>query len=132
MAGLLRKLSYLGLATLFSATTWAAEVKGILLDKSCSSKAEERIASGTGDGPMMEGGMLAAEAHTLECLQMSACQKSGYGVYTSENKYLLFDAVGNRKAIEALKTSKRITDIRVEVTGEVQGNTIRVVSLKLL
>jgi len=121
-----------GLVGLLAASAGAADVKGVLLDKDCSSKAEERIGGGAGDAPLIQGGMLAAEAHTLECLRMPACEKSGYGVYTTDGKYLLFDAAGNRKAIEALKLAKRITDIRVEVSGEIQGNTIKVVTLKLL
>jgi hypothetical protein len=110
----------------------AAEIKGILLDKDCSSKAEESISAGDSSAPAIEGGMLAAEAHTRECLRAPACEKSGYGVYTADRKFLLFDAAGNRKAIEALKLSKRETDIRVQVTGEIQGDTIKVDTLKLL
>ena len=132
MSGFLRKLNFLGLTFLLASAASAAQIKGVLLDKDCSSKAEESLSSGTGDTPEIAGGMLAAEAHTLECLRAAACEKSGYGVYTSDNKYLLFDAAGNRKAIEALKLAKKTTDIRVEVTGEVQGNTIKVVTLKLL
>ncbi len=116
----------------FLLTASAAEIKGVLLDKDCSSKAEESISSGTPDGPSIEGGMLAAEAHTRECLRAPACEKSGYGVYTSDRKFLPFDAAGNRKAIEALKVSKRETDIRVEVTGQIEGDVIKVATLKLL
>lgn len=120
------------LFTTFLLTASAAEINGVLLDKDCSSKVEESISSGTPDGPSIEGGMLAAEAHTRECLRAPACEKSGYGVYTSDRKFLLFDAAGNRKAIEALKVSKRETDIRVEVTGEIEGGIIKVATLKLL
>lgn len=123
---------FLSISFLLAASASAAEVKGILLDKNCSSKAEESISSGDPSGPAIEGGMLAAEAHTRECLRAPACEKSGYGVYTSDRKFLLFDAAGNRKAVEALKLSKRETDIRVTVTGEIQGDTIKVVTLKLL
>ncbi|HUA83300.1 MAG TPA: hypothetical protein VMB85_05535 [Bryobacteraceae bacterium] len=116
----------------FLLTASAAEIKGVLLDKDCSSKAQETISSGTLGAPSIEGGMLAAEAHTRECLRAPACEKSGYGVYTSDSKFILFDAAGNRKAIEALKLSKRESDIRVEVTGQIEGNTIKVATLKLL
>ena len=117
---------------MFLFTASGAEIKGILLDKDCSSQAEESISSGSPDGPSIQGGMLAAEAHTRECLRAPQCEKSGYGVYTADGKFLVFDGAGNRKAIEALKLSKRETDIRVEVSGEIQGATIKVVTLKLL
>ena len=116
----------------FMLTASAAEIKGVLLDRNCSSKAEEMITSGSPDGPSLQGGMLAAEAHTRECLRSPECEKSGYGVYTREGKFFPFDAAGNRKAIEALKLSKRETDVRVQVSGEVQGDSIKVVTLKLL
>lgn len=126
------RFSFLFAVIFLASTASAAEIKGILLDKDCSSKVEETITTGAPDGPSIEGGMLAAEAHTRECLRAPACEKSGYGVYTSDQKFLQFDAAGNRKAVEALKLSKRETDIRVQVTGEIQGDTIKVATLKLL
>ena len=112
----------------FAAASSAAEVKGILIDDMCSSKAEVRIVS----GPRLEGGMIVAEAHTRECALMPACEKSGYGVFTYENKFLKFDAAGSRKALAALRASKKEDDLKVEVTGEIQGDTIKVASLKLI
>ncbi len=112
----------------FAAAASAAEVKGILMDQMCSSKAEVRIVS----GPRLEGGMIVAEAHTRECALMPACQKSGYGVFTYDQKFLKFDAAGSRKALAALKASKKEDDLKVEVTGEIEGDTIKVASLKLI
>ena len=128
---MLRFSSILLCAFVLTLPASAAEFKGVLLDKNCSSKADESISSGTPDSPSISGGMLVAEAHTRQCLRAAACEKSGYGIYTADGKYLPFDAAGNRKAVEALKLSKRETDIRVEVTGEVQGGVLKVATLKL-
>ena len=77
--------------------------------------------------------MLWAYTHTRQCLLMPACRRSGYGVYTYETtKYLSFDAAGNRKALALIEATKKPEDMRVEVTGEIQGDTIKVDSLKLL
>ena len=105
----------------------AAEVKGVLMDKACSGKAEVRVLS-TG----IEGGMIVAEAHTRECALMPACEKSGYGIFTYDNKFLAFDQAGSRKALAAIKASKKLDDLEVVVTGEIKGDTIKVESLKLL
>ena len=105
----------------------AAEVKGVVMDQACSGKAEVRVLS-TG----IEGGMIVAEAHTRECALMPACQKSGYGIFTWDNKFLKFDEAGSRKALEAIKASKKLDDLEVQVTGEIKGDTIKVESLKLL
>jgi len=56
-------------------------------------------------------------------------RKSGYGVSTADNKYLAFVAAGNDQAVAALKTSKKKE--KVKITGEVDGETIKVSSLKL-
>ena len=120
-------LRTLAIAGLLAGLASAEEVKGILMDKMCSGKAAVRVLS-TG----IEGGMIVAEAHTRECALMSACQKSGYGVYTSDNKFLSFDEAGNRKAVEAIKASKKLDDLEVEVTGQIKGDTLKVETLKLL
>ncbi len=112
----------------FAAVASAAQIQGILIDQLCSSKAEVRIVS----GPRLVGGMIVAEAETRECALKPACQKSGYGVFTYDNKFLKFDPAGNRKALAALKASKKEDDLKVEVTGEIQGDMIKVASLKLM
>ena len=89
----------------FAAVASAAQIQGILIDQLCSSKAEVRIVS----GPRLEGGMIVAEAETRECALKPACQRSGYGVFTYDNKFLKFDPAGNRKALAALKRRRRKT-----------------------
>lgn len=128
MTSLMRSLYCLGLIPIFAAgASQATEIKGVLMDRACSPKAEVRVLS-TG----IEGGMIVAEAHTRQCALMPACEKSGYGVFTYDNKFLAFDQAGNRKALAAIKESKKLDDLEVEVTGEVKGDTIHVESLKLL
>jgi hypothetical protein len=126
MKTLLRSLIVVGS---FAMVAHAEEIKGILMDRMCSGKADLRISGATG---LLVGGRIVAEAHTRECLLMPECQKSGYGVYTSDNKFLKFDEAGNRKALAAIRASSKLDDFEVEVTGEVKGDSIRVVSLKLL
>jgi len=97
----------------------AADIHGVLMDKMCSAKA-------------VKGGQSAAAAHDRECALMPPCQQSGYGVFTEDNKFLVFDSAGNTKALAALKKSKKKDDLKVIVTGDVQGDTIKVASLKLI
>jgi hypothetical protein len=96
----------------------AAQIQGILMDKMCSAKTAT-------------GGQKAAAEHDRDCAVANACQRSGYGVYTADNKWLNFDADGNKQAIAALKTSTKKDDLKVTVEGDVQGDTIKVASLKL-
>ncbi len=129
----MKKLSRLlilpGLLSSLAALAPAADIKGVLMDQMCSGKADLRISGATGT---LVGGRIVAEAHTKECVLMPQCQKSGYGVYTSDNKFLKFDEAGNRKALAAIKASTKLDDFEVEVTGEVKDDTIKVATLKLL
>jgi hypothetical protein len=122
-------LVFMALPCRFAMAATAEDFKGILIDEKCSGKADLRISGATG---LLEGGRIVAEAHTRECLLMPECVKSGYGVYTSDNKFLKFDEAGNRKALALIKASTKLDDFEVEVLGEVNGDSIKVVSLKLL
>jgi hypothetical protein len=104
--------------TLLAGLAAAAQVNGVLMDKMCSMKAAKE-------------GQQAATIHTRECALMPPCQKSGYGVYTTDNKFLTFDDAGNAKALVALNASKKKDNLKVRVTGDVQGDTIKVANLKL-
>jgi len=70
------------------------------------------------------------DAHTRECALK--CQASGYGIITKDHEYLKFDAAGNSKIAEALKASDKKDHLRVDVTGDVSGDTLQVTSIKLL
>lgn len=84
-----------------------------LVDVSCSKKAAAN-----------------PDAHTRECAL--ACEKSGFGILTSDHQFLKFDAAGNREIADALKASHEKDHLRVNVRGEVKGDTLQVSSVKLL
>lgn len=69
------------------------------------------------------------DAHTRDCALK--CASSGYGIITSDQKFLKLDAAGNSKIVEELKASNKTDHLRVNVTGDVQGDTLSVKSIKL-
>ena len=69
------------------------------------------------------------DAHTKACALK--CEKSGFGIYTSDKKFLKFDADGNKKVVDALQATDKKDHLRADVTGDVQGDTIKVSSFKL-
>ena len=71
-----------------------------------------------------------ADAHTRECVL--ACEKSGFGIVTEDKKFLKFDADGNAKILQQLKSSDKTDHLRVNVSGDVDGDTLKVTSVKLL
>jgi hypothetical protein len=96
----------------------AAEVEGVLMDRMCSMKAAK-------------DGKKAATMHTRQCAMMPDCEKSGYGVFTADNRFLAFDRAGNEQASAALKASTKKDNLRVKVNGEINGDSIKVANLKL-
>jgi hypothetical protein len=96
----------------------AAQIDGVLMDKMCSATAVKQ-------------GQTFAMSHDTKCALEPACQKTGYGVFTADNKFIALDAAGNAKAAAALKATKKTDNLMVTVDGEVTGDTIKVASLKL-
>jgi hypothetical protein len=70
------------------------------------------------------------DAHTRDCALM--CAKSGYGIVTSDQHFLKFNAAGNQKILDELKASSKKDHLRVNVTGDVEGDTLKVSSVSLL
>lgn len=70
------------------------------------------------------------DAHTRSCAL--ACVKSGFGILTSDGQFLKFDATGNREIKKELEASHEKDHLRVNVKGEVQGDTLKVSSVSLL
>ena len=70
------------------------------------------------------------DAHTRDCALQ--CAASGFGILTKDQKFLKFDAAGNAKIVEALKASTKKDHLRVNVSGEVEGDTLKVTSIQLL
>jgi hypothetical protein len=97
----------------------AADITGTLVDRHCAA----RIA---------KGGQPAAQSHTLECALMPDCVAAGYAVYTTEGKLFILDSAGNKTAEAALRASQKKNDLRVQVSGQVSGDSIKVATLKLL
>ena len=70
------------------------------------------------------------DSHTRACALK--CEASGFGIVTKDKHFLKFDAQGNASIAEALKASDKKDHLRVDVSGEVQGDTLKVASVKLL
>ena len=68
-------------------------------------------------------------AHTKKCAL--GCAKSGFGIVTSDGKFVKFDEAGNAKALAALKATDKEKDIKAKVEGTVDGDTVQVTSVEI-
>jgi hypothetical protein len=70
------------------------------------------------------------DAHTRDCALK--CQGGGYVIVTGDKHILKLDAKGNEDVVAALKASDKKDHLRADVSGDVQGDTLKVTSFKLL
>lgn len=83
--------------------------------------------SGTVVDTMCKGKDLAN--HTRQCAL--GCAKGGFGLVTSDGKFVKFDESGNAKALEALKASTKDKDLHATVSGKMSDGVIQVDSIEL-
>ncbi len=57
--------------------------------------------------------------------------RSGYGLLTDDKKVLKFDKAGNEKAKLFIASLKKDKDIKVDVTGTVNGENMTVTKIDL-
>jgi len=69
------------------------------------------------------------DSHTRDCALK--CAKSGFGIITSDNRYLRFDQAGNEQVLSQLRSSDKKDHLRVNVDGDVQGDTLHVKTVTL-
>lgn len=115
---MIRKAILLAAALLLSGVVFAQEgskqsvsIKGLVIDNMCN----------TGKGGTAKG-------HTVSCALMPDCQASGYAVIEKEKSYK-FDAEGNKRVLEILKTTKTKKGVMVEVAGTLNGDVLSVDSI---
>lgn len=104
-----RLLGFTATFVLFSAAALAETWNGTVVDSMCKGK---DVAN-----------------HTRQCAL--GCAKSGYGIVTSDGKFIKFNEEGNAKALAAIKSSTKEKDLRAKVTGTMDGDVINVESIEL-
>jgi hypothetical protein len=102
-----------------SSRAFAADdtVKGHLVDVACASEEGQKPNFGA--------------KHSKGCLQMPDCEKSGYAVLTEDKKIIRFDASGNAQAKKFIADLTKKNDIRVVVSGTLNGDHITVSRIEL-
>ena len=102
-------IAVLAFSVCASASTWN---NVSLVDKSCSRKAAAD-----------------PDAHTTKCAL--GCSGSGYGILTSDGKFLKFNSAGDQESLKLLKATDKKDHLRVTVDGTEKDGTIAVKSIKL-
>jgi len=104
-----RVVLFVATASLLSVAAFAETWNGTLVDVSCKDK--------------------DLAGHTTKCA--IGCAKSGFGLVTSDGKFVKFDEAGNAKALAALKATDKEKDLKAKVTGDLDEETIKVESIEI-
>ena len=94
----------------FSMLLVAGSWSGILIDTNCKAKADPAT-------------------HTRKCA--IHCADSGFGLLTSDGKFVKFDKTGDQKALALLKASKKDDNLKATVTGTLEGGKLKVETVTL-
>jgi hypothetical protein len=98
----------------------ATTVQGYLLDVMCYNRLKPK-----------DNLERAAALHARGCLQGPYCARSGYGVLTVDKRFIRFDQDGNEKVKKFIAGFTKETDIRVMVTGTVNGENMTITKIEL-
>jgi len=90
--------------------------------------ASAEVFSGTVVDVMCKGKDLAG--HTRSCAL--DCAKSGFGLVQADGKFLKFDESGNARTLSLLKKISKEKDLKVKVTGTMDGEAIKVQAVELV
>ncbi len=90
--------------------------------------ASAEVFSGTVVDVMCKGKDLSS--HTRQCAL--DCAKSGFGLVQADGKFLKLDESGNAKTLSLLKKSSKDKDLKMKVTGTIDGDVIKVQAVELL
>ena len=97
----------------------AAELQGYLADWNCTKK-------------IVKNGAEQTFKSDKNCSLQKNWQRKAYGLITDDKKYYRLDDAGNKHALELLPKSPGRDTLHVLVTGEVDGDTIKVTEMSIL
>ncbi len=95
-------------------------MKGYLVDKACGSGMAKKAP---------DEAMADAAKHEKSCALKESCQDSGFGLM-STGVFYKFDDKGDKQALALMKKTKKENAIMVAVTGTLDGDILKVTSIK--
>ena len=113
------KLAVFPLLTLLAGSLQATDIQGVLTDWNCTER-------------MVKDGRAKVLKQDRSCSLQPNSARSAYGLITDSKKFFQLDAEGNKQAKELLNNSHQKNNLRVIAHGELEGNTIKVVTLSIL
>ena len=97
----------------------AAELQGYLADWNCAKK-------------IVKNGAEQTFKNNKNCSLQDNYKRHAYGLITDDKKFYRLDDAGNKHALELLPKSPSRDQLHVIVTGDLDGNLIKVTEMSIL
>ncbi|HEX3684095.1 MAG TPA: hypothetical protein VHU83_16300 [Bryobacteraceae bacterium] len=107
------------LPLLAAASASAADLQGVLADWNCTRD-------------MVSQGREKVLRHNRNCSLVKNYNRAAYAVITQDKKYFRLDDNGNKLARELLANSPNKDNLKVIVSGDIDGDTIKVTNMSEL
>ncbi len=95
------------------------KIQGVVIDRNC---AED----------ILKHGRQIILKQRRECSLLKHYVRDGYGILTDDHRFLNFDDAGNKMALRLLKNTPDKDNLKVVVSGDIDGDTIKVTDMSLL
>lgn len=112
-------LSTGGLLLLFTSLSNAAELQGVIADWNCAES-------------MMRIGREKTLRQNRACSLMKNYKRAAYALITDDKKLYRVDDPGNQHILQLLANTPDKDNLKVVVSGDVQGNTIKLSNITML
>ena len=107
------------LSVLAAVSLSAADVQGVIADWNCTQD-------------MVRDGRQKVLKQNRNCSLMKNYNRAAYGLITQDQKYYRLDDNGNKLARELLANSPDKDNLKVIVSGDIDGDTIKVTNMSEL
>lgn len=108
-----RLLSLTSLVLLLAGMSSAAELQGVITDWNCTQD-------------MVRHGREKVLQQRHSCSLADNIQRSVYGLITDDKKFYRIDPDGNARVVQMLKDTPDKNTLKVVISGDLQGNTIKI------
>lgn len=114
-----RAFSVLLLTLGISGALSGAELQGLVVDWNCAKQ-------------MIQNGREKTFRDNRRCSLMKNYQRPVYGLITDDKKYFRLEDPGNGRILQLLRNTPDKDGLKVVVTGNIDGDTIRVTNISIL
>lgn len=116
---MLKTVFALFLLAAMSTALSAAELQGLIVDWKCAKR-------------MIQNGREKTFRNDQNCRLMKNYNRPQYGLVTDDKKFYRLDDPGNHRILELLQNTPDKDNLKVVVTGEIDGDVVKVSNITML